>query len=50
MFDRCLSLNDIKFFDSWDVSNGNNFSHMFWDDLGVDFSDLTPMKYWDVSN
>ena len=48
MFSKCSSLLDLKPIENWNVSNGNNFSHMFFGCLLL--SDLKPIENWNISN
>ena len=45
---ECSSLSDLKPIQNWNVSNGNNFSYMFYECSSL--SDLKPIQNWNVSN
>ena len=46
MFSECSSLSDLKPIQNWNVSNGNNFSHIFFKCSSL--SDLKPIQNWNV--
>ena len=47
MFMECSSLSDIKGLEKWNVSNGNNFSCMFYGCSSL--SDIKALEKWNVS-
>ena len=49
MFDSCVSLLDISVLQNWNVSNGKDFSHMFYDCIDVKLKQIDAFKDWNVS-
>ena len=47
MFNGC-SLKNLKGLENWNASNGQNFSHIFWENWHL--SDINALKNWNVSN
>ena len=44
MFSDCKSLSNIKGLENWNVSNGNNFSYMFY--YCKSLSDIKGLENW----
>ena len=45
MFCSCCELNDIKPLEKWNVSNGNDFSRMFY---LCSLKDKKPLEKWNI--
>ena len=48
MFCGCSKLSDIKGLENWNVSNGNNFSYIFYECSLL--SDIKALQNWNLSD